>query len=280
VTSPVVVPFRRTRPPAVAASAAVALLGALASSAGAQVVCDTLRTQPRFASLVSDRPFTGDSANGEVVARRGAAVAARGRAAAAGARGVRKDAAGRATRAAGTRVTKDSASGVAVRKERSALCVPLTSLPGGGTWTPVAGGTYALGGEVDRTPQYPESGLRPRGGWLSLPPLLGGLFLGAAALAFDDNAGGTSSPVLLGPPTTPTLTPPPTPTAPTPGTPTTPTPGTPTTPTPTPPTPDTPPGTPTLPVTPVTPTVAPEPGTVLLVAAGGLALVAVRRRRR
>ena len=304
---------KRRFSPSMLASGAL-LAGVATAPLGAQVACDTLQTGTRFAALGDDRPFTHDSAGGDVLGRRRHAVFAPGTGVVGGntapmgaARGsrVRKDGtpdprlAVRKDRS-GMPVRKDSVPGGVVQRDSSQrpFCPQLTVLGGGGG-TLVPDGAMQVATETAPGDVVPPSRLPgARGGWFSLPRVLGGLLLGGTAVALGGGSDG-DTPALVTPlvPTTPIApTPPGTPT--TPSTPTTPaTPGTPTTPgtsptpdTPTPPstplvpvTPGTPtpPGTPTTPTTPITPTdVVPEPTSLALVALGGVGVAAGARRRR
>jgi hypothetical protein len=291
-----VVTERRLSPRGLAAAAALAC--AVARPLQAQVGCDTAHTRAQFAALGSDRPFTGDSAGGEVVGPRRHAVLARASGAAAPAGRARGRRAGppRGGRVAGRvavtkdhaaiRVQKDSAAGpLLVRKDapKTALCPQVAALPGGGSGVPAADAapqfvTEAATGEVLPASPLPGSVVRPRGGWLSAPPILGGLLLGGAAVALG-NRPRNAAPPLVAAPITPGA--PPSPAAPlapaaplTPGAPASP--GA--------PSPAGPPAAESPAAPPAPPgaaaTVAPEPSTLALVALGGAALAARRRRRR
>ncbi len=281
-----VVTDRRLSPRGLAAAAALAC--AVARPLQAQVGCDTAHTRAQFAALGSDRPFTGDSADGEVVGPRRHAVLAgsSGAAAPSGAARARRAGPLRAGRVAvakdraAIRVQKDSAAGrLLVRKDapKTAFCPQVAALPGGGSGVPAAEGapqfvTETAAGEVLPASPLPGSVVRPRGGWLSAPPVLGGLLLGGAAVALGNRPRNAAPPLVAAP-----LAPgtPPSPAAPlAPGAP-----ASPGAPTPAgPPAPESPAVLPTPPE--VAATVAPEPSTLALVALGGAALAAGRRRRR
>ncbi len=296
-----------------AALAYAAVFAGWARPLGAQTPCDTVRARARFAAFGYGRPFTRDSAGADVVdgevagrgvaGRRrhavlagtgGAAVPARGRRVAevgGGRIAVAKD-------RPGVRVRKESAARLPVRKDgaRTAACPPLVALAGGGgSGAEVAPAPVAesAAGEVLPASPLPGSLARPRGGWLSVPPIFGGLLLGGAAVALGNRPGdrpgnqpstpalAPEMPVAPGKPATPgTPGTPGTPTAP--GTPATPaTPGTPASPPVVggPPAPDVPPAGPPGVTPPGVPaTVAPEPSSFALVALGGLAVAARRRR--
>jgi hypothetical protein len=132
--------------------------------------------------------------------------------------------------------------------------------------------TEAATGEVLPASPLPGSVVRPRGGWLSAPPILGGLLLGGAAVALGNRPRNAAPPTAVAP-----LTPgtPPGPAAPlAPGAPASPGAASPAGPA-APESPAAPPAPPD-----VAATVAPEPSTLALVALGGAALAAGRRRRR
>lgn|GEM_PF-3093450 len=325
-------PSLRSRPPRLALGTAAALLGVLvASPLRAQVACDAVQPAARFASYDVGRPFAPDPAHAGAPARTRHAVlpvakpatapatatrkaaakvaakpAAGERSRAAAARAARpgrsrKDGAGRLTvtkdhpaaRQAGVRVRKDRVAAAPADSAERLFCPQVAALPFGGAGaTPYEAGepgTFeSAPGEV--VPQPPLPGAR--GGWFTLPRVLGGVILGGTAIALGNQgggSGGTSTPIANAPGTPGgTNAPPPigggagpTPPGDTPN----PGPG---------PTPPTPPvvGPTAMPDTPgpqagppapppgVGAVVAPEPSTFALLAAGVAAAGAVARRRR